>query len=331
MQKSEPVSNGAQNGNGRALYRLTQWAALVGRWEFDQEYVRYCAASRDQDADSTPTFEVQVPYGLALCSEEFRDGVISFALQLSRDRGTTGGVALGVRSATAPFVIVGLGGFDYAYSVVQFSPDRGFELIGQSGSLRNLSVVQEQSVEVSLDGQVVRMRVNDVPVLETVLRTPLSGSGLGLFAYDNADVRFRDVRVRKDPIKVFVMMPFKKEFDAIYEDVIKPEAEGLHFEIIRVDEIAGPGLILEDIRRQIERSHVVVAEVSTPNPNVFYELGYAHALNKPAVLLARRESEREMPFDIRPYRAIFYDDSIAGKKHVQEQLRNHLRASLHAG
>jgi hypothetical protein len=64
---------------------------------------------------------------------------------------------------------------------------------------------------------------------------------------------------------------------------------------------------------------------------VFYELGYAHALRKPTILLKRRTDESKLPFDISPYRVIFYDDSIGGKKVVQEYLRKHLEAVLHDG
>ena len=76
---------------------------------------------------------------------------------------------------------------------------------------------------------------------------------------------------------------------------------------------------------------VVIAEISPAggelnnyNPNVFYELGYAHALGKPTILLARRGSK--LPFDINSYRVVFYDDTIGGKAEVEENLRKHLAA-----
>ena len=73
-----------------------------------------------------------------------------------------------------------------------------------------------------------------------------------------------------------------------------------------------------------------MAEISTQNPNVFYELGYAHALRKPAILLVRRQEGQKMPFDVSGYRAIFYDDSIGGKKAVERTLEQHLKAVLGA-
>ena len=71
-----------------------------------------------------------------------------------------------------------------------------------------------------------------------------------------------------------------------------------------------PGIIFQDIQRKIEDANVVIAEITAPIQNVYYEVGYAHALNKPTILLAQRG--RELPFDIRSYRVIFYDDSMAG-------------------
>jgi nucleoside 2-deoxyribosyltransferase len=61
----------------------------------------------------------------------------------------------------------------------------------------------------------------------------------------------------------------------------------------------------------------------------FYELGYADALNKPTILLAQRG--KELPFDIRSYRVIFYDDTIGGKPELERSLREHLLAVLQGG
>jgi hypothetical protein len=68
---------------------------------------------------------------------------------------------------------------------------------------------------------------------------------------------------------------------------------------------------------------VVIAEITPVNANVFYELGYAHALGKDTILLAERG--KQLPFDVSGYRCIFYDNTIGGKQHVEESLRKHLR------
>jgi nucleoside 2-deoxyribosyltransferase len=108
--------------------------------------------------------------------------------------------------------------------------------------------------------------------------------------------------------------------------VIYPRAEALGLNVVRIDEVAGPGIVFEDIKRQIAEAKIVIAEITAPNQNVFYELGYAHALNKPTILLAQRG--KELPFDIRSYRVIFYDDSIGGKPTLERSLQKHLEAIL---
>jgi hypothetical protein len=64
------------------------------------------------------------------------------------------------------------------------------------------------------------------------------------------------------------------------------------------------------------------------NANVFYEVGYAHALNKFTVLLA--EEGTKLLFDLSGYRCIFYKNSIGGKRMVEEKLEQYLEAILSA-
>jgi nucleoside 2-deoxyribosyltransferase len=119
-------------------------------------------------------------------------------------------------------------------------------------------------------------------------------------------------------------MEFAEPFDTFYREVIQQQAEAAGFEAVRIDEKAGPGVIFQDIQREIEQAEVVIAEITPVNPNVFYELGYAHALGKPTILLARRGAQ--LPFDIRSYRVVFYNDTIGGKPEVERSLRRHLAA-----
>jgi nucleoside 2-deoxyribosyltransferase len=85
-------------------------------------------------------------------------------------------------------------------------------------------------------------------------------------------------------------------------------------------------MILHDIAQGVVDSKIVVAEITPANQNVFYELGYAHALGKPTILLA--EPGKQLPFDISGHRVLFYENSIAGKKQVEDGLRKHLKAIL---
>jgi hypothetical protein len=295
-----------------------RWAAVAGRWTFDGDAASY----HGEQGDSSRQL------GVALNSVRLRDGYFSACVTLHRLEKTTGGIVLGYQSMQRGYAVAALGAFESAYAVFEYRPDSGWETVARAGLLENLEAGHRYDIAVSVQGQRIRMNVDGVDVLEAVLPRPLVGTGTGLFAWDSSPVEFCDARVRRDEPRAFVIMPFAEPFDTLYREVIKPEADELDFEVVRVDEIHGPGIILDDIRRQIEGAHVVIAEISQPNPNVFYELGYAHALGKPAVLLVRRQQGRDMPFDIRGYRAIFYDDTIGGKRAVQTALREHLRAIL---
>ena len=82
-----------------------------------------------------------------------------------------------------------------------------------------------------------------------------------------------------------------------------------------------------DITKQIAQSRVIIAEITPINANVYYEVGFADALGKPLILIADRKVT-ELPFDIRPYRTIFYENSIGGKNRVEETLRKYLTAIM---
>jgi hypothetical protein len=64
--------------------------------------------------------------------------------------------------------------------------------------------------------------------------------------------------------------------------------------------------LLDKIRRCIEEADVIIADCSGRNPNVFYELGMAHALGKRVILITKDPIENA-PTDIRHYEFIRYD------------------------
>lgn len=103
----------------------------------------------------------------------------------------------------------------------------------------------------------------------------------------------------------FVAMPFHPLFEAQYERVIKPAIEEAGLACIRGDEIYTHQAIVQDIWHSMRRARLIVAELSGRNPNVMYEIGLAHAIGKPIVLLTRNEDD--VPFDLRALRYVYYD------------------------
>jgi Nucleoside 2-deoxyribosyltransferase len=108
---------------------------------------------------------------------------------------------------------------------------------------------------------------------------------------------------------VFILMPFSGEFDDVYKLGIRPACEDVGAYAERVDEQLFVGSITQRIYNQISKADVIVADMTGRNPNVFYEVGYAHALGKPVVLLSR--NTEDIPFDLKDYPHIIYAGRIA--------------------
>lgn len=106
----------------------------------------------------------------------------------------------------------------------------------------------------------------------------------------------------------FVLMPFSAEFDDVYRLGIKEPAATLGIKAERVDEQLYRETILDRIYRQIEAADIVIADMTGRNPNVFYEVGYAHAKGKLCVLLTA--AAEHIPFDLKHRRHIIYGGSI---------------------
>jgi hypothetical protein len=120
----------------------------------------------------------------------------------------------------------------------------------------------------------------------------------------------------------FVMMPFSTEMDRLYADLIKPVAEQFGLSVIRADEIFSPGAITEQIRVAIQQSRLCIADVTHKNPNVLYEVGIAHTLGKPTLLLTRNIDD--VPFDLRSLRLIIYDadQTQSARLHLEHAIQN---------
>ncbi|HST59983.1 MAG TPA: SIR2 family protein [Longimicrobium sp.] len=124
----------------------------------------------------------------------------------------------------------------------------------------------------------------------------------------------------------FVMMPFRPGLDHVYADLIRPAAEALGLTVLRADEMSAPGAITEQIRVAIQQSRVCIADLTGKNPNVLYEVGIAHSLGKPTLLLTQEFSD--LPFDMQGLRVIRYSDDLSDILPVREVLERGLRIVL---
>lgn len=104
----------------------------------------------------------------------------------------------------------------------------------------------------------------------------------------------------------FVIMPFSSsktcsedEWTEIFKNVIKPAVEKAGFNYTCSRANIHFGAIIEDILDNLNRSELVIADITDKNPNVLYELGVRHTLGGAAIVIAQNIDE--VPFDLKPY------------------------------
>jgi hypothetical protein len=111
-----------------------------------------------------------------------------------------------------------------------------------------------------------------------------------------------------DQRSCFVVMPFGGVWDQYYVQIYEPAIHESGLTSLRADDVFRAGSILQDIVDLLSRSSVILADISESNRNVHYELGIAHALGKPTVLIA----PKNLPlfFDIGQERMLTYARTI---------------------
>lgn len=105
-------------------------------------------------------------------------------------------------------------------------------------------------------------------------------------------------------MRVFVLMPFNDDLDLVFQELIHKPLHKAGFEVERADTELHQRNILSDIVNGLARADLIIADLTGLNPNVMYELGLAHGLQKPTVILT--QDIGELPFDLRAYRANKY-------------------------
>lgn len=134
----------------------------------------------------------------------------------------------------------------------------------------------------------------------------------------------------------FVLMPFGKkpdaagltvDFDAVYRDLIGPAIEQAELEPLRADEEMTGGIIHKAMFERLILCSFAVADLTTANPNVFYELGVRHAVRPSTTVLLFAEGRR-LPFDAAPLRAMPYLLSSDGTPADVELIRDALTRRL---
>ena len=131
-----------------------------------------------------------------------------------------------------------------------------------------------------------------------------------------------DNEEQQKELSAFVAMCFDTKLDHIYHKVVKPALSAFKIQCLRADEIADVGKIVDQIIEAIRDADLILCDLTYQNPNVFYELGIAHMLDKPTLMISQQAAN--FPFDVRHMRIIQYEDSNIGLLDLKDRLLNSL-------
>ena len=129
--------------------------------------------------------------------------------------------------------------------------------------------------------------------------------------------------------RCFVIQPFDKggPYDKRYHGVLVPAIKDAGLEPYRVDEDPGSTILIDDIEKGIHDAEVCLADITTNNPNIWYEVGFALANGKAVVLICQENRPDPFPFDIRHRHIITYQLHSPGDFEV---LKNEVTTRLRA-
>jgi hypothetical protein len=123
---------------------------------------------------------------------------------------------------------------------------------------------------------------------------------------------FLESRAQVEPSLCFVLMPFKKKFNRVWEIIrVTAESDPFNLQCLRADQISRPGYIMEDVLQYIARASTIIADLTDRNPNVFYELGIARTHKASTAVFLLSQSIDFIPFDLRHLRCLIYKPDLS--------------------
>jgi hypothetical protein len=294
------------------------WIPILGQFVQEDETIVFKGGATPMD-DGRLLYNV----GNYICDQAFGGGVVSGEVEfVSSVENEACELILYYHPPTQAFTTAGLGGAGLC-SVRTWA---GTQWIthATAGDRTQLAANRPYSLRVSVRGSRITVTIDGIDALVATLQFSLPRGQTGIWCMGGSDIRIRNYQVSRERAKVFVVMQFTPPYNELYSNVIVPVCDDLGLLAVRADETYGPGLIIADIAREIVEATVIIADITPVNPNVYYEVGYAHALNKPTILIA--EKPTQLPFDVSPFRVLFYENTIGGKAKVEVGLRKHLEA-----
>ncbi len=266
-----------------------KWAIVTGTFETGGKGLKFHGGPAVLPMADGSTRGLAV--GRAICSERFSEGDIRAQIEFTQITPANAcEIILYFEPSSGAHISAGIGGVNSAFVIRQFNGQ--WTVHASSGDRNNLKPKHKYDVRVALRGSRVALFIDDVEVCGATLPIPIPPTQVGVFCIDDQPIHISNFEVTSQRGRVFVVMQFESNFKDIYEDVVKRVCAEFGLEARRADETYGPGVVIADMVRDIAESEFVVVDITHPNPNVYYELGYAHAIRKPAILLADRRLDK---------------------------------------
>jgi predicted Rossmann-fold nucleotide-binding protein len=233
-------------------------------------------------------------------------------------------------------------------NLIRFKKGKTKILKNRNAQSRRFSMVQSADVVISIEGEVGTRSILDValaierPVLplpfstgtskkvweenrEDILNwfqikpeeaTELEGiclEKLNKTEIDNLAKQIKEYALRGFTQGCFVIMRFDKESDPVFDKAISPALKDNGFQPWRTDRSVFSGDLITAIHDGLRHCRFVIADTTNDRPNVMYELGFAHASNKPVILLRkvnRNGSFSKPPFDFQNHSILNYTNDL---------------------
>jgi hypothetical protein len=297
-----------------------RWQSLLGKFEEVDDAIWFRGLTIDSEEYSGPSISNLI------CDQVFSGGTIFAEIEFKdASPPATCELVLYYDPGTGRMVTAGLGAPPRMFAVRHFDGSRWY-VDFTNGDRDNLQSEKRYQVTVTLEGSWVVMTVDGIKVASVNLPMFLPRGQVGAWCFGANDIAIRNFDVCLVEGRAFVVMEYGPPYDELYSEVIRPVCKELDLETIRADEVNVPGLVIEDIERDIRESKLIIADISPSNANVYYEVGYARGINKPIILVA--EKGTKLPFDVMAFRTLFYENSIGGKGRFVERLKKSVEEIL---
>jgi hypothetical protein len=132
--------------------------------------------------------------------------------------------------------------------------------------------------------------------------------------------------VRKDPKLVEQLRSEEFDFDSLFRNNIKPAIESMGLSCLRADMIYEPQPFMEKIWREINESAIILADLTSMNPNVLYELGVAITIGKPIIIIT--QNKEYVPTDLQSYEFIQYKANVGDAEEFGNKLKKAIKSTL---